>query len=155
MTLCWVILSIAILKSTTEKLFLYLFRVVDKSSHSFTNRRLFKMEISTFKSDFVYRSSVQFRSYIFNFYHVFCSFGYYTFLIHFKFVPVEDGYEIYTNKVRKASETIRGICTLFPVHTIIHLPIQTVGFMFRDTPFCSHIGTRKFAEEILSAQDCR
>lgn len=75
------------------------------SSDRFSLQRdtFFGMELSTFKEK---NGSVRFKFYVYNFYLVFISFGYHTLLIPYKFVSVDSGYELYTNNIRKASETL-------------------------------------------------
>lgn len=94
------------------------------------------------------KNSIQFSSYVFNFYCVFCSFGYYTFLIPYRFVLVENGYEICTNKIRQAS----NIYIEITINAIAH---KCLGGMLVCTFLYSGFGSRNFTKEILSTQDRR
>lgn len=90
------------------------------------------MNISTYKD----KNSIQFKSHVFNFYCVFCSFGYYTLLIPYKFEWRENGYEIYTSNIRKASKIIFNKQFFLPTHpstylqalcSVVHLFILVLG----------------------------
>ncbi|KAJ6646333.1 Mucolipin-3 [Pseudolycoriella hygida] len=61
------------------------------------------MNIPNCKDKIDSSNCIKFHSSIFIFYEIFCSFGYYTFLIPYKFVLGKNGYEVYTNNLRKVS----------------------------------------------------